>query len=140
MAGEQVLVVEDNELNMKLFRDVLLANGFRTLEATTGAHAIELAAEYVPDLVLMDIQLPDIDGVEALERLRRDERTAAVPVLAVTAQAMHGDDERFLAAGFDGYVSKPVDVVELVRTVGEHCVAKRHVDPCDRATREPAGT
>ena len=140
MAGEQVLVVEDNELNMKLFRDVLLVNGFRTLEATTGAHAIELAAEYVPDLVLMDIQLPDIDGVEALGRLRAEERTASVPVLALTAQAMDGDRERFLAAGFDGYVSKPVDVVELVRTVGEHCMAKTHVDPCDRATREPAET
>ncbi len=124
MAGEQVLVVEDNELNMKLFRDVLLASGFRTLEATTGAHAIELAAEHVPDLVLMDIQLPDIDGVEALERLRRDERTIAVPVLAVTAQAMQGDDDRFIAAGFDGYISKPVDVVELLRTIGEHCVAR----------------
>ena len=121
MAGEQVLVVEDNELNMKLFRDVLLANGFRTLEATTGAHAIELAAEYMPDLVLMDIQLPDIDGVEALERLRRDERTAAVPVLAVTAQAMDGDRERLLGAGFDGYISKPVNVVEFLGVVRQHC-------------------
>ena len=76
MAGEQILVVEDNEKNMKLFRDVLQAKGYRTLEATTGARAVELATEHRPDLVLMDIQLPDIDGVEALARLRADERTA----------------------------------------------------------------
>jgi two-component system cell cycle response regulator DivK len=121
MAGERILLVEDNERNMKLFRDVLLATGYRTIEATTGAQAVELALEHVPALVLMDIQLPDIDGVEALGRLRADERTASIPVLALTAQAMHGDRERFLAAGFDGYLSKPVDVVELVGTVKDHC-------------------
>ena len=121
MAGERVLVVEDNEKNMKLFRDVLRAKGYRTLEARTGGHAVELATEHGPDLVLLDIQLPDIDGVEALTQLRADERTASIPVLAVTAQAMHGDRERFLAAGFDGYVSKPVNVVELVGTVRQHC-------------------
>jgi two-component system cell cycle response regulator DivK len=121
MAGEQILVVEDNEKNMKLFRDVLLAKGYRTLGATTGVEAVELAAEHAPDLVLMDIQLPDLDGVEALRRLRGDERTAAIPVLAVTAQAMRGDRQRLLAAGFDGYVSKPVDVRELIGTVRQHC-------------------
>jgi two-component system cell cycle response regulator DivK len=121
MAGEQVLVVEDNEKNMKLFRDVLLATGYRTLEATTGGEAVELAAEHAPDLVLMDIQLPDFDGAQALRRLRADERTAAIPVLAVTAQAMQGDREQFLAAGFDGYVSKPVNVRELLGIVRQHC-------------------
>jgi two-component system cell cycle response regulator DivK len=125
VAGERVLVVEDNEKNMKLFRDVLVATGYRTLEATTGAQAIEVAAEHAPDLVLMDVQLPDLDGVEALKRLRADERTASIPVLAVTAQAMHGDRERFLAAGFDGYLSKPVDVVELLGTVRAHCDGRR---------------
>jgi two-component system cell cycle response regulator DivK len=120
-AKGRILIVEDNERNMKLFRDVLGATGYETLEAASGEAAITVAAEQTPDLVLMDIQLPDIDGREALSRLRADERTAAVPVLAVTAQAMQGDRERFLAAGFDGYLSKPVDVVELVRTVGEHC-------------------
>ena len=123
VAGNRLLVVEDNELNMKLFRDVLVATGYRTLEARTGAEALELATEQAPDLVLMDVQLPDIDGVEALRRLRTDERTAATPVLAVTAQAMQGDQERFLAAGFDGYLSKPVDVVELLATVRTHCCA-----------------
>ena len=121
MAGEQILVVEDNELNMKLLRDVLFATGYRTLEATTGADAVELASANVPDLVLMDIQLPDFDGVQALHRLRANERTAAIPVLAVTAQAMQGDRQEFLAAGFDGYVSKPVNVRELITAVRQHC-------------------
>jgi two-component system cell cycle response regulator DivK len=121
MAGERVLVVEDNEKNLKLVRDVLEATGYRTLEATTGAQAVELATEHTPDLVLMDIRLPDIDGVEALSRLRADERTASIPVLAVTAQAMQDDRERFLTAGFDNYLSKPVDVVELINAVREHC-------------------
>jgi len=117
----KVLVVEDNEKNMKLFRDVLAATGLRTLEATTGAEAVALASEHAPDLVLMDIQLPDFDGIEALDRLRADERTASVPVLALTAQAMEGDRERFLAAGFDGYLSKPVNVADFVATVKRYC-------------------
>ena len=121
MAGERILVVEDNERNMKLVRDVLNATGYETLEATTGVDAVALATEHVPDLVLMDIQLPDIDGVQALHRLRADARTATIPVLALTAQAMRGDRERFLAEGFDGYVSKPVNVRELIGIVREHC-------------------
>ena len=121
MSGQRILVVEDNEKNMKLFRDVLQAAGYDTVEATTGGRAVELAIEHSPDLVLMDVQLPEIDGVEALGRLREDKRTASIPVLALTAQAMQGDRERFLAVGFDGYVSKPVDIVALVDTVHEHC-------------------
>ena len=121
MTSPQVLVVEDNERNMKLFCDVLEASGYRTLEATSGERAVELAIEHGPDLVLMDIQLPDIDGVEALGRLRADERSASLPVLALTAQAMEGDRERFLAAGFDGYLSKPVDIADFVSTVKRYC-------------------
>jgi two-component system cell cycle response regulator DivK len=121
MTGPQVLLVEDNERNMKLFRDVLQASGYRTLEATTGERAVELAIEHGPDMVLMDIQLPDIDGVEALDRLRAHDRFASVPVLALTAQAMEGDRERFLAAGFDGYLSKPVDIADFVATVKRYC-------------------
>jgi two-component system cell cycle response regulator DivK len=119
--GAQILVVEDNEKNMKLFRDVLHASGYRTLEAATGERAVELVFEHRPDLVLMDIQLPDIDGIEALSRLRAEDRTASVPVLALTAQAMEGDRERFLAAGFDGYLSKPVDIAEFVATIKRYC-------------------
>jgi two-component system, cell cycle response regulator DivK len=121
MTGERILVVEDNELNMKLFRDVLVATGYRTLAATSGGEAVELATEHEPDLVLMDIQLPDLGGVQALGRLRANDRTASIPVLALTAQAMDGDRERFLAAGFDGYLSKPVNVRELIDTVRLHC-------------------
>jgi two-component system cell cycle response regulator DivK len=121
VAGPQILVVEDNEKNMKLFRDVLLARGYRTLEATTAGQAVELAATHAPDLVLMDIQLPDFGGDEALVRLRADERSASIPVVALTAQAMEGDRERFLAAGFDGYLSKPVNVADLVAMVQGYC-------------------
>ncbi|HEX4747180.1 MAG TPA: response regulator [Gaiellaceae bacterium] len=121
MTNAQILVVEDNEKNMKLFRDVLAAASYRTLEATTGTEAVDLATKHLPDLVLMDIQLPDIDGVAALAQLRADDRTASLPILALTAQAMEGDRERFLAAGFDGYLSKPVDVADFVATVRRYC-------------------
>jgi two-component system cell cycle response regulator DivK len=120
MLGERVLIVEDNGKNMKLVRDVLQATGYSTLEATTGEEAVELALSHAPALVLMDVQLPGIDGLEALRRLRQDEQTASIPVLAVTAQAMSGDRERFLEAGFDGYLSKPIDVAELIQVVQEH--------------------
>jgi two-component system, cell cycle response regulator DivK len=116
-----VLIAEDNEKNMKLFRDVLQASGYETLEATTGEQAIELATQHAPDLVLMDIQLAGMDGLTALRRLREDERTASIPVVALTAQAMTGDRERFLEAGFDGYMSKPVNVVEFIGMVKRHC-------------------
>ena len=121
MSGERVLVVEDNEMNMKLVRDILQATGYSPLEASSGEQALALAVENAPSLVLMDMQLPDIDGTEALQRLRSDERTAGIPVLALTAQAMQGDRERFLAAGFDGYLSKPVDVDELIAAVRRYC-------------------
>jgi two-component system cell cycle response regulator DivK len=121
MLGERVLIVEDNEKNMKLVRDVLQASGYSTFEATTGEQAVELALVHEPALVLMDVQLPGIDGVETLEKLRQDERTSSIPVLALTAQAMSGDRERFLEAGFDGYLAKPVDVGALIEAVREHC-------------------
>jgi CheY-like chemotaxis protein len=115
-----VLLVEDNEKNMKLLRDVLTAKGYRVVEATSGEEAVELTFAAAPGLVLMDVQLPGIDGVEALRRIRSDERTVALPVLALTAQAMEGDRERFLGAGFDGYLSKPVDLAELLATVARY--------------------
>jgi two-component system cell cycle response regulator DivK len=121
MAGEQILVVEDNAKNMTLLRDVLRATGYRTLEASTAGQALMLATEHGPALVLMDVRLPDMDGVEALRRLRLDERTASIPVLAITAQAMKGDRERFGEAGFDGYLSKPLDIDEFLATVEQHC-------------------
>jgi CheY-like chemotaxis protein len=123
MAGERILVVEDNEMNMKLCLDVLQANGYSTLEATTGEDAVELARTRDPALVLMDVQLPGIDGIEALAQLRQDDRTSAIPVVALTSQAMRGDRERFLDVGFDGYLAKPVDVDELIRVVESSAIA-----------------
>ena len=121
MAGELILVVEDNEKNMKLFRDILQATDPLAARGDLGRASARAGGRAGAAVVLMDIQLPDIDGTEALRRLREDERTARIPVLALTAQAMHGDRERFLEAGFDGYLSKPVDVAELVATVRRYC-------------------
>ena len=110
MADELVLIVDDNEKNLKLARDVLRHAGFRTLEARTGSDGVSLASEQLPDLVLMDIRLPDMDGTEAVRRLKADERTAGIPVVALTAMAMAGDRERFLEDGFDDYLEKPISV------------------------------
>jgi CheY-like chemotaxis protein len=107
------MIVEDNERNLKLLRDLLGAYGYRTVEARSGEDAIPLARAERPCLVLMDIQLPGIDGVAALRELRRLPETAATPVVAVTAFAMKDDRERLLLAGFDGYLEKPVNVREL---------------------------
>jgi len=108
-----VLIVEDNPRNLRLVRDVLAHAGFRTLEAGTAEDGLALAQAQPPDLVLMDIQLPGMDGVEALGRLRADPRTAGIPVVALTAFAMKDDRDRFGAAGFDAYVEKPVDIRAL---------------------------
>jgi two-component system, cell cycle response regulator DivK len=123
MAGELVLIVEDNERNLELVQDILELRGFRTLAATCGSQAIALAKRHNPDLVLMDVQLPDFDGVEALQRLRSDEATRSIPILALTAFAMTGDRQRFLDAGFDGYLPKPIDVRTLPDIVQQHCRA-----------------
>ena len=112
-----VLIIEDNEHNRKLVRDVLAHAGFDTLEAATAEDGLTLAATRRPGLVLMDVQLPGIDGVQALRRLRSNSATARIPVIAVTAFAMKQDRERFLAAGFDDYVEKPLDIRELPRQV-----------------------
>jgi CheY-like chemotaxis protein len=108
-----VLVIEDNDKNLKLVRDLLQLKGYQVLEAQTAERGLALAAERPPTLVLMDIQLPDLDGVSALERLRAEPGAAAIPVVALTAFAMKDDRERFLAAGFDGYLPKPIDIRAL---------------------------
>jgi len=105
-----ILVVEDNERNLKLVRDVLEYAGYDVRVARTGEDGITLAVSEPPDLVLMDLQLPGIDGMEALRRLRESPRTAGIPVVAVTAQAMKQDRERALDAGFNGYIEKPISV------------------------------
>jgi two-component system cell cycle response regulator DivK len=121
MAGELVLIVEDNEKNLKLVRDLLQFRGYRTLEAGTAGEGISLAGEHRPDLILMDIQLPDLDGEAALRRLRDEPSTAGIPVVALTAQAMAGDRERLLGAGFAGYVAKPIQVREFPDQVRQFC-------------------
>jgi two-component system cell cycle response regulator DivK len=113
MTDELILIVEDYAKNLKLTRDVLQFNGFRTLEATAAEDGIALAQAERPDLILMDIQLPGIDGVAALDRLRADSRTALIPVVALTAYAMQADHQRFLQAGFDDCVMKPISVKDL---------------------------
>jgi two-component system cell cycle response regulator DivK len=119
VADELILIVEDNEKNRKLVRDVLRHHGYRTLEAGSGEEALELTAAGPPDLILMDIELPGMDGIEALTRLKADGETAAVPVCALTAFAMSDDRERCLRAGFDGYLVKPISVTEFPRQVRE---------------------
>jgi two-component system, cell cycle response regulator DivK len=105
-----ILIVDDNRRNLVLARDVLNHHGYRTLEAETAEDGLALARAHRPALVLMDVQMPDMDGVQALQRLRADAVTAAIPVAAFTAFAMRDDRERFLAAGFDGYFEKPLDI------------------------------
>jgi two-component system, cell cycle response regulator DivK len=121
MAGELILIVEDNEKNLKLVRDLLQVKGYRTLEAGTAGEGIRLAGEHRPDLILMDIQLPDLDGETALRRLRAEPRTAGIPVLALTAQVMAGDRERLLGAGFAGYLAKPISIKDFPEQVRHFC-------------------
>jgi CheY-like chemotaxis protein len=104
-----ILIVEDNERNLKLVRDLLQVNGYETVEARNSADGLRFARERNPTLILMDIQLPDLDGVATLGLLRTDERTTSIPVVALTAYAMSGDRQRLLEAGFDGYLEKPID-------------------------------
>jgi CheY-like chemotaxis protein len=118
MTGPRVLVVEDNPLNLKLVRDVLQAAGYEVVEAGSGEEGLRAAHESPPDIVLMDLQLPGIDGVETLRRLRLDPAVADVPVVAVTAFAMREDRERAYADGFDGYLAKPISVRALPSQVG----------------------
>jgi len=117
MASELILIVEDNEKNRKLVRDVLQFKGYQTLESETAEDGIRLAQESRPALILMDIQLPGMNGIEALGQLRADPRTRAIPVIAVTASAMTHDRQKILAAGFDGYQAKPINVKEFVGAV-----------------------
>jgi two-component system, cell cycle response regulator DivK len=112
-----VLIVEDNEKNMKLARDILKAKGYETVEAVTGEEGVKLAKEKKPDLVLMDIQLPGINGIEAFKQLRADAKTARIPVIALTASVTPTDRSQISAAGFDAFVSKPINLKEFVATV-----------------------
>jgi|SRR5688572_3214760 len=117
MANELVLIVEDNEKNRKLVRDTLQFKGYKTIEAETGEDGVRLAREHQPALILMDIQLPGIDGITALGQLRADPATAAIPVMAVTASVMAQDRQKIVNAGFDAFQGKPISVREFLAAV-----------------------
>ena len=112
-----VLIVEDNELNMKLFHDLLDAHGYRTLQTRTGMEALKLAREHRPDLILMDIQLPEVSGLEVTKWLKDDDDLREIPVIAVTAFAMKGDEARIRQGGCEAYISKPISVVSFLETI-----------------------
>jgi two-component system cell cycle response regulator DivK len=114
---KKVLIVEDNELNMKLFNDLLEAHGYETLQTQDGFKALEMAREHMPDLILMDIQLPEVSGLEVTKWLKDDDDLAAIPVVAVTAFAMKGDEERIREGGCEAYLSKPITVMTFIETV-----------------------
>ena len=119
MPGELILLVEDNDNNRLLVRDVLQASGYRVVEAQNAEDGLRMAAEQQPALILMDIQLPGMNGIEALQRLRADPATRTIPVIAVTASAMTQDRRQILAAGFDGYQPKPISVKGFLQAVRE---------------------
>jgi two-component system cell cycle response regulator DivK len=119
MTGALILIVEDNDKNRKLVRDVLTFKRYNVIERETGEEGVRLAREQCPSLVLMDIRLPGIDGVEALRRLRAEETTQGIPVLAMTASVMSEDRQKIMAAGFDGYQSKPINVTDFVVAVAQ---------------------
>ena len=112
-----VLIVEDNELNMKLFHDLLEAHGYQTVGTRNGIEALELARKHHPDLILMDIQLPEVSGLEVTQWLKDDETLRSIPVIAVTAFAMKGDEEKILQGGCEAYLSKPISVAKFFETV-----------------------
>ncbi len=112
-----VMIVEDNELNMKLFRDLIEAHGYRTVQTRSGLTAMDLARESQPDLILMDIQLPEISGLEVTQLLKADPELRRIPVIAVTAFAMKGDEERIRQGGCEAYISKPISVTKFIETI-----------------------
>ncbi len=117
---KKILIVEDNELNMKLFHDLLEAHGYETLQTQEGLKALDIAREHRPDLILMDIQLPEVSGLEVTKWLKADDELASIPVIAVTAFAMMGDEERIREGGCEAYISKPITVSTFLETIRQH--------------------
>ena len=115
--SKTVMIVEDNELNMKLFKDLLESRGYRVIQTRNGLEALDLARAHMPDLILMDIQLPEVSGLVVTKWLKDDDQLAHIPVIAVTAFAMKGDEERILQGGCEGYISKPISVSHFLETI-----------------------
>jgi len=120
MSGKNVMVVEDNEKNRKLMRVVLKAKGYNVIEATTGEEAMSTLKKQKPDIILMDIQLPGIDGITLIKQIKVDENTKDIPIIAVTAYAMKGDEQKMISSGCDGYISKPIDTHELPNIIEQY--------------------
>ena len=118
--SKTVMIVEDNELNMKLFNDLLESRGYRVIQTRNGLEALDLARAHMPDLILMDIQLPEVSGLVVTKWLKDDEQLAHIPVIAVTAFAMKGDEERILQGGGEGYISKPISVAHFLETIAQY--------------------
>jgi two-component system cell cycle response regulator DivK len=114
---KKVLIVEDNDLNMKLFNDLLVAHGYGTLQTKDGVEALALAREHRPDLILMDIQLPEVSGLQVIRWIKDDDELRMIPVIAVTAFAMKGDEEKIREGGCEAYIAKPISVASFLRTV-----------------------
>ena len=114
---KNVLIVEDNELNMKLFNDLLEANGYSTIQTRSGVEAVELTRRHRPDLILMDIQLPEVSGLQVIRWIKDDAELKHIPIIAITAFAMKGDEEKILQGGCEAYLSKPISVVKFLETV-----------------------
>ncbi|WP_332060930.1 response regulator [Bartonella sp. CB74] len=115
--SKKVMIVEDNELNMKLFRDLVEASGYSTVETRNGLLALDLARSSMPSLILMDIQLPEVSGIDIIKQLKEDKELKSIPIVAVTAFAMKGDEERIRASGCEEYMSKPISVPHFIRTI-----------------------
>jgi two-component system cell cycle response regulator DivK len=117
MSGQKILIVEDNELNMKLFHDLLEVHGYSTLQTKDGREALELARTHRPDLILMDIQLPEVSGLEVTKWIKADDELKTIPVIAVTAFAMKGDEEKIRSGGCEAYIAKPISVNSFLDTI-----------------------
>ena len=115
--AKRVMIVEDNELNMKLFKDLIEASGYETIRTRNGLEALDLARAHNPDLILMDIQLPEVSGLEVTKWIKEDDKLHRIPVIAVTAFAMKGDEERIRQGGCEAYISKPISVASFVQTI-----------------------
>ncbi len=132
--GKKVMIVEDNELNMKLFHDLLEAHGVETIQARDGKNVLALAREHKPDLVLMDIQLPEVSGLDITKWLKEDDELKSIPVIAVTAFAMKGDEQKIREGGCEDYISKPISVIKFIETVQKYLVPQK---PADAPTDSP---
>jgi two-component system cell cycle response regulator DivK len=115
--SKKILIVEDNDLNLKLFRDLLEANGYETVETKEGLKAMDLVRRERPDLILMDIQLPEISGLDITRKIKADKSVCDIPIIAVTAFAMKDDEEKILRAGCEAYISKPISIVSFLETI-----------------------